>query len=188
MTVLVRAKARCARCHAPTIGHLCAACRITEMQKPLDCAACGRPTWTRNTPESARAAGSVRRGSNTNGRVLCQSHYLRALKTGEIKAAQRELHNKKPPTPAVFAGVATLTEDELGQALCSQADPDAWFPEKGMPTAPAKRVCFQCPIRERCLDVALTNGEDHGIFGGLSVNERRKLRQDAATTETEAAA
>jgi WhiB family redox-sensing transcriptional regulator len=33
------------------------------------------------------------------------------------------------------------------QALCGQADPDAWFPGKGETTAAAKRICAGCPVR-----------------------------------------
>ena len=41
------------------------------------------------------------------------------------------------------------------KALCSQTDPEAFFPEKGGSTRDAKRVCAQCEVREQCLDTAI---------------------------------
>jgi WhiB family redox-sensing transcriptional regulator len=79
--------------------------------------------------------------------------------------------------------VPALTYDEEAQALCSQADPDAWFPEQGRDARPAKRICngdprngvAPCPIRARCLEVALARQEPHGIYGGMTPSERRRL-------------
>ena len=65
-------------------------------------------------------------------------------------------------------------------ALCSQTDPEAFFPEKGGSTRDAKRICTMCEVREECLQYALDNDERFGIWGGLSERERRKLRRDAS--------
>lgn len=74
--------------------------------------------------------------------------------------------------------MAALTHDEEAQALCAQVGfGDLWFPEKGGPTRQAKQVCAECPIRARCLEVALANGERYGIWGGVSERDRRKLAQ-----------
>lgn len=61
-------------------------------------------------------------------------------------------------------------------ALCAQADPDAWFPEKGKNCAAVRRICFRCPVRAQCLNYGLD--EEHGIWGGLTRDERRRLRQE----------
>jgi WhiB family transcriptional regulator, redox-sensing transcriptional regulator len=66
------------------------------------------------------------------------------------------------------------------QALCAQADPEAFFPEKGGSTAKAKRVCLSCPVRRECLEFALENREGFGIWGGLSERERRGLKPGGA--------
>lgn len=66
-------------------------------------------------------------------------------------------------------------------ALCAQTDPEAFFPDKGKSSQPAKRVCARCEVRAQCLQYALNHGERFGIWGGLSVRERRTLaRQPAA--------
>jgi WhiB family redox-sensing transcriptional regulator len=36
----------------------------------------------------------------------------------------------------------------------------------------AKRVCAGCPVRPQCLSYAETRGERHGVWGGLSEEER----------------
>jgi len=64
-------------------------------------------------------------------------------------------------------------------ALCSQTDPEAFFPEKGGSTRDAKRICTTCDVRAQCLEYALQNDERFGIWGGLSERERRKLKRRA---------
>jgi WhiB family redox-sensing transcriptional regulator len=61
-------------------------------------------------------------------------------------------------------------------ALCAQADPEAFFPEKGGSTKEAKKVCAVCPVQQECLEYALLNEERFGIWGGKSERERRRLR------------
>ena len=61
-------------------------------------------------------------------------------------------------------------------ALCAETDPEAFFPEKGGSTHPAKRVCRSCEVRAECLDYALGHNERFGIWGGLSERERRGLK------------
>lgn len=65
------------------------------------------------------------------------------------------------------------------RALCSQTDPEAFFPEKGGSTRDAKKVCVGCEVKAECLDYALRNDERFGIWGGLSERERRKLKKRA---------
>lgn len=50
------------------------------------------------------------------------------------------------------------------------------------PTA-AKKVCRGdanspvCPVREECLMYALTNNLRHGVWGGMTDGERRRIKQ-----------
>lgn len=41
----------------------------------------------------------------------------------------------------------------------------------------AKKVCLACPVRDECLQYAMDNVEDSGIWGGFSSRERRILRR-----------
>jgi WhiB family redox-sensing transcriptional regulator len=71
--------------------------------------------------------------------------------------------------------------------LCAQTDPEAFFPDKGERTRPAKAVCEGCPVRDECLNYALEHNERFGVWGGKSERERRVLRRDAAVAAAAAA-
>jgi WhiB family transcriptional regulator, redox-sensing transcriptional regulator len=77
------------------------------------------------------------------------------------------------------------------EAACTSADPDAWWPTKGGAAsgtvANAKRICRGCPVRTPCLKYALDTGQKDGIWGGLTVRERRKLKREAAKRAKDAA-
>jgi WhiB family redox-sensing transcriptional regulator len=64
----------------------------------------------------------------------------------------------------------------LDDALCSQTDPEAYFPHIGEPNKLAKLICSRCVVRDECLDAALKRNEQYGIWGGLNTNERNKLK------------
>ncbi len=74
---------------------------------------------------------------------------------------------------------SALAEEDQWQerALCSQTDPEAFFPEKGGSTREAKRICMGCEVRDECLDYALAHDERFGIWGGLSERERRRIKR-----------
>jgi WhiB family redox-sensing transcriptional regulator len=61
-----------------------------------------------------------------------------------------------------------------GHARCTEADPDAWFPEPGGSPHKAKRVCNGCEVRDQCLAWALAHDEA-GVWGGTTENERRRI-------------
>jgi Transcription factor WhiB. len=83
------------------------------------------------------------------------------------------------PAHSVDEGWSLAAPPEwTASALCAQADPDLWFPDKGGFPAEAKRICGRCPVRDECLAQALRDGEKHGIWGGLTYEERRALTSD----------
>jgi len=41
--------------------------------------------------------------------------------------------------------------------------------------AEAKQVCLGCVVRTECLEMALAQRIDHGIFGGHNAAERREI-------------
>lgn len=74
--------------------------------------------------------------------------------------------------------------DWRNRAACLSADPELFFPEKGGPGDEAKRICGLCEVRQDCLDFALTlaSEEQHGIWGGLSARERKRIRAMAGAS------
>jgi WhiB family redox-sensing transcriptional regulator len=61
-------------------------------------------------------------------------------------------------------------------AACRGADLEVFFPGRGESAGPARQVCAACPVRQPCLDYAITNRIVYGIWGGLTERERRALR------------
>jgi len=44
----------------------------------------------------------------------------------------------------------------------------------------AKQVCARCKVSQACLQWALESGQDSGVWGGLSEDERRALKRRGA--------
>lgn len=70
-------------------------------------------------------------------------------------------------------------------AACRGEDPELFFPTGSTGGAlhvidEAKAVCRRCPSIESCLQWAIETGEESGIFGGLTEQERRTLKRRAA--------
>jgi WhiB family redox-sensing transcriptional regulator len=61
-------------------------------------------------------------------------------------------------------------------AACRGTDLEVFFPGRGESAWPARQVCAACPVRQPCLDYAISNQITHGIWGGLTERERRALR------------
>lgn len=63
-------------------------------------------------------------------------------------------------------------------ANCRGMDPELFFPGRGEVVAQVKAVCRECDVQAECLAYAMNVGEYHGIWGGLSECERRRLRRN----------
>lgn len=71
----------------------------------------------------------------------------------------------------------------VSDALCArkgEANPDAFFPKKGDSGREAKKVCARCLVSDECAQYALDRDERHGIWGGLTERERRRLKKRPA--------
>jgi WhiB family redox-sensing transcriptional regulator len=61
-------------------------------------------------------------------------------------------------------------------AACRGTGLEVFFPGRGESAGPARQVCAGCPVRQPCLDYAITNRIAYGVWGGLTERERRALR------------
>ncbi|MCD0480876.1 WhiB family transcriptional regulator [Streptacidiphilus sp. ASG 303] len=66
-------------------------------------------------------------------------------------------------------------------AACVDKDPDLFFPVGSagpalVQLAEAKAVCAGCPVARDCLEWALRTGQEDGVWGGMTADERRGLR------------
>jgi WhiB family redox-sensing transcriptional regulator len=82
----------------------------------------------------------------------------------------------RPPRPRNLAVPARFAARWRELAACRGTDLEVFFPERGESAEPARRVCAGCPVRQPCLDYAITNRIASGIWGGLTERERRALR------------
>jgi WhiB family redox-sensing transcriptional regulator len=60
-------------------------------------------------------------------------------------------------------------------AKCTDIPRSIFFPDDSVGVIVAKRVCVGCPVRSQCLEYALANGLEHGVWGGASEPERRRM-------------
>lgn len=72
------------------------------------------------------------------------------------------------------------------RAVCRDEDPELFFPVGSsgpaqIQTDEAKAVCRRCPVASECLSWAMESGQDEGVWGGLSRDERRRVKRSAAT-------
>lgn len=56
--------------------------------------------------------------------------------------------------------------------------PNIWFPTDGVGVSYAKRLCDTCPVQVECLEYALANRVEHGVWGGESERSRRRLLRE----------
>jgi WhiB family redox-sensing transcriptional regulator len=71
------------------------------------------------------------------------------------------------------------------RALCRDEDPELFFPigtagPAATQVEAAKVVCGRCSVIEDCLSWALETGQDAGVWGGTSEDERRALKRRGA--------
>ena len=68
------------------------------------------------------------------------------------------------------------------RAACRDTSPELFFPIGTTGIAldqidAAKHVCQQCPVADECLEFALATNQEAGVWGGLTEEERRRLRK-----------
>ena len=71
---------------------------------------------------------------------------------------------------------------------CSDQPPELFFPSDGVGVEVAKKVCADCPSKEPCLEYALAHRIDHGVWGGTSERQRRRIlkaRKEARLAEAQ---
>ena len=74
------------------------------------------------------------------------------------------------------------------EGLCQQVDPDLWFPEDDPWQAQrAKQLCQACPVLAECAEYAIHRYIPHGVWGGMSADDRRNYRQRHGIVKPQAA-
>lgn len=82
------------------------------------------------------------------------------------------------PNTAAAPSLLAEVPGWYADARCIEADPEAFFPDKGGTADPAVAVCRTCRVMDECRDYAVAEGFDLGVWGGTSSKERRHLRSE----------
>jgi WhiB family redox-sensing transcriptional regulator len=64
------------------------------------------------------------------------------------------------------------------EASCRGMDPAVFFPSDGTGVQEAAAICAGCPVKAPCLEYALVNRIQHGVFGGLSERARDRVLRE----------
>jgi WhiB family redox-sensing transcriptional regulator len=98
------------------------------------------------------------------------------------------------PRPAKVPRLLTSQDTQWQRySICPDEDPNLFFPAGNggvflLQIEEAKAVCRRCPVMAACAAWALTTGQETGVWGGMSEDERRSMKRHAARNRAPAAA
>jgi WhiB family redox-sensing transcriptional regulator len=70
-----------------------------------------------------------------------------------------------------------MSEHWQNRANCVGVEPELFFPTSRNDSAKdAKRICRNCPVQRECAQSARDNGEEFGVWGGRTEQERNGPR------------
>ncbi len=70
-----------------------------------------------------------------------------------------------------------VSEAWMANGSCRGLDPSIFFPSDGSGVVVARRICLECGVKDECLGYALKHRIDHGVWGGASERERKRLQR-----------
>lgn len=91
----------------------------------------------------------------------------------------------EPTTEGTTSGAGSIGFTWMLKARCRGAEPTEFFPSDGTGVISAQHICDGCQVCTECLEYALEHQIEHGVWGGASERERRRIlrrRRGAATT------
>jgi len=131
------------------------------------CQWCERPTVQR--PDETRDA--YRR------RAYCSDTCLRAGRRVALSGPRDREYNTPQPRPVLTQLIGMRSD-----ANCAGSDSDLWTSEHRYQQIVARQICRGadghpvCPLITLCVAAAI-EGNEHGIWGGTSHQERQRLRR-----------
>ena len=70
----------------------------------------------------------------------------------------------------------------MAEGLCAEEHPSTFFPSDGVGVEKARKICNKCNMQAQCLEYALRNRIDHGVWGGSSERQRRRILKQRRLT------
>jgi WhiB family transcriptional regulator, redox-sensing transcriptional regulator len=74
------------------------------------------------------------------------------------------------------------------RAACRGADVELFFPSDEAVAAAALEYCTRCTVRAACLAFAMSVREPHGVWGGTTEVERRRVFRRRARSQQDSSA
>jgi WhiB family redox-sensing transcriptional regulator len=75
--------------------------------------------------------------------------------------------------------MARTGEKWRAYAACYHRNTETFFPETEREARAAKQICDRCLVQGPCRDIALRHPRLRGVWGGLTEQERDRLRDRA---------
>jgi WhiB family redox-sensing transcriptional regulator len=68
-----------------------------------------------------------------------------------------------------------LDTNWMKKGSCKSLPPETFFPSDGLGVEAAQAICAKCPVAAQCLEYALFQRIEHGVWGGQSERGRRRI-------------
>ena len=144
-----------------------------------------------------RAVGRYYEKRDAHGTGACYAHGCRCAECRAYSTARRRIYRAKAkgltiePTPIQPTIEPRWVDDFpihkyhdapwLEQALCKGAPTVIFYPNVGRGHNEhydeARRLCAACPVADECLTYAISKKERHGLWGGLTERQRRRVER-----------
>lgn len=112
-----------------------------------------------------------------------------ATPTIALTDAQRAELNNRPVELSTAPPDPDSETAWMADGNCRLHPPATFFPSDGVGVDRARKICKDCPVMGKCLEYALDARIDHGVWGGCSERERRRIlkrrREAAAELDTD---
>ena len=105
--------------------------------------------------------------------VISYTDYTANSATATDKSYQTKVAYKRAGNP--FAPT-TDQMPKISSLPCHTADPELFFSEQPAVIAQAKALCGSCPMRDKCLQGALSRAEPCGVWGGELFDEGQVIQ------------
>lgn len=116
----------------------------------------------------------IKRNRNRTNRSAVTATPVSDVARAEARAMQAEL-NGRPAELDVAPPDPDSATAWMSDGNCRLHPPATFFPSDGAGVERARKICRGCPVADQCLDYALTERIEHGVWGGRSERDRRRI-------------
>jgi WhiB family redox-sensing transcriptional regulator len=74
-----------------------------------------------------------------------------------------------------------MNTEWMTQGNCRKVAWSVFFPRDGLGVPIAQKICATCHVSQTCLEYALENHINHGVWGGCSERERTRIQRRRRT-------